>query len=128
MLCISSARTQVLAPAHVHLYLIILSTLGSLDKLPTYCTSSPLLQAPFGWQVCRSSLTSIPPQADAKNGPSCQLEVNHRCPISILAMSTTCTARNHPVLVLNSLLTKQRSLFCSPESKHISNCMYLLTD
>ena len=77
----------------VHLYLSYIVYLGSLHKLPAYCTSSPLPQAPFAWQVYRSSVTSRPPQTDAKNSPSCL--VNHRCPISILAMSTACTTPNH---------------------------------
>ena len=100
--------------------LAILFTLGSLDKLPTYCTSSPL---PLACQVYRSSVMSRPPQTDARNSPSFQ--VNHRCPISILAMSTACTAPNQAIQPpsnlhseshvgimtrLNSPLAKQRSL------------------
>jgi len=49
---------QALAPEsyryhYLHLCLSILSILGSLNKLPTYCMSSPLPQAPSMWHGCR---------------------------------------------------------------------------
>ena len=36
-------------------------------------------QALFAWQVCKSSLTSIPPQTDVKNGP-CQVTIDSQSP------------------------------------------------
>jgi hypothetical protein len=89
-------------------------------------------------------MTSIPPQTNAKNGKPSMSSLHPR-------MSTACTApteatwpssnlysESHvhmttrlilPFLVLNNPLAKQRSfIFCSPQSKHISNCMYLPID
>jgi len=116
--------------------LATLFTLGSLDKLPAYCTSSPLPQALFVWQVYRSSVTSRP-QTDAKNSPSCQ--VSHRYPTSILTMSIACTAPNQAIRPssnlhsgkshvsmttrLNSPLAN-RNYLCVRHKASISNCMY----